>query len=496
MKVHGNTEHGLKRVGDNELFCKVRLQSWFQDHRQRYWVVDESKGSSRGGNGGGAEDDANARTEPGAAVGETTGGVIGEDDMLDGTVVGREDVEVIGEHSRAVIDDSEEVFSDFDDSEDTDYIESSQGRVSDDDDVGNSSEVEVDESNDESGGVSTVGDEEDMGSTERRQGTEDSESGHGSESVVEDDDDQGITRIRAGRVRKRKVRPVFEDRRGIGIDSEDEMYEPSSPGFRGQRGTKRQRRMSAFVDSGVIMMASSQDDGVFPASSPPAVGWMIPRRSEDVEEGVSEGETIVAGAVVDEGADAQSEDPFEPEFGWRHRGPGQPTLGVLRGRLEKWCRTCPACYLAREFGDEVHHMIDCWRYNTLQIIDETVRMQEHIEKFGGFRGRDGCPWCGIPRAICQRWHVQAGGGWEQVPEQQCQYRGMLIPAVIAMLMGGCNEGWAVAVSWMDREGVTLAKEADVFEWFREGIWWENIEVARIVRVFHMLVNKNRGVGRT
>jgi hypothetical protein len=43
MKVHGNKEHKQQRVGDDELFRKVRLQSWFQDHRQRYWVVDENK---------------------------------------------------------------------------------------------------------------------------------------------------------------------------------------------------------------------------------------------------------------------------------------------------------------------------------------------------------------------------------------------------------------------------------------------------------------------
>ena len=40
------------------------------------------------------------------------------------------------------------------------------------------------------------------------------------------------------------------------------------------------------------------------------------------------------------------------------------------------------------------------------------------------------------------------------------------------------------------------KPTEVFEWFREKTWWEGIEVARIVRVFYMLVNKNRGVGQT
>jgi Orsellinic acid/F9775 biosynthesis cluster protein D len=43
MKKHGNKAHSLKRIADDELFRVVRLQSWFRDGKERYWVVDESK---------------------------------------------------------------------------------------------------------------------------------------------------------------------------------------------------------------------------------------------------------------------------------------------------------------------------------------------------------------------------------------------------------------------------------------------------------------------
>jgi hypothetical protein len=43
IKVHGNKEHDMKRVADDELFRPARLQSWFQDGKERYWVVDESQ---------------------------------------------------------------------------------------------------------------------------------------------------------------------------------------------------------------------------------------------------------------------------------------------------------------------------------------------------------------------------------------------------------------------------------------------------------------------
>jgi hypothetical protein len=67
---------------------------------------------------------------------------------------------------------------------------------------------------------------------------------------------------------------------------------------------------------------------------------------------------------------------------------------------------------------------------------------------------------------------------------------------MTMLMDGCNEGWLVFGSWIERDGVLWTQQAEVYEWFRQGIWWEGVQVARIVRVFYMLVNKNRGVGRT
>jgi hypothetical protein len=43
MREHGNKAHGKKRVPNEEIFRAVRLQSWFGEKRERYWVVDESQ---------------------------------------------------------------------------------------------------------------------------------------------------------------------------------------------------------------------------------------------------------------------------------------------------------------------------------------------------------------------------------------------------------------------------------------------------------------------
>jgi hypothetical protein len=71
---------------------------------------------------------------------------------------------------------------------------------------------------------------------------------------------------------------------------------------------------------------------------------------------------------------------------------------------------------------------------------------------------------------------------------------MLVPAVVTLLLDGYKEGWVVMQNWMDQDGVEWRKKNQAFEWIRGSVWWEEREVARIVRVFYMLVNKNRGVG--
>ena len=43
IKKHRNKAHEKKRVADEDLFNPVRLQSWFWEGKERYWIVDESK---------------------------------------------------------------------------------------------------------------------------------------------------------------------------------------------------------------------------------------------------------------------------------------------------------------------------------------------------------------------------------------------------------------------------------------------------------------------
>ena len=43
IRKHANATHAKKRVKDEGLFQLVKLQSWFRDGKERYWVVDEGQ---------------------------------------------------------------------------------------------------------------------------------------------------------------------------------------------------------------------------------------------------------------------------------------------------------------------------------------------------------------------------------------------------------------------------------------------------------------------
>jgi hypothetical protein len=511
MKVHGNTAHQKRGAKGNGVFNKVRLQSWFQDHRQRYWVVDESQTWEEEGSPSRldlkeGEDVADINTN---GVGKAV--VIKARDGEAAEVIHERVVEVIvidddeGLGEPVDIDGDKEVFSDFEDSSDEDYRESSAD-VGGSEDEGGFSEVEVDGSDDDDYKASSgeAEDSEEEGSSMVEADTGDSEDR--SSQYTNDDDEEEVVDLVAARsvgtavsnsrperrVRKRRIGPSFEN--GSIMDSDGNRYQDSG-GLPGRpRSAKRQRMMTArFEDSGVVM-PSSQDDTV-PPSSPPDFDWMIRRRPRNVDDHMSLPGTPSIIPVDDDNSVDKEIAPLEPQVEDQYRGTAQSRLEQLRQRLDKWCRTCPACILAGDFEGKTHGITDCWRESTCEIMDRMVVMQQHMDQ--GFPGKGGCSWCGVPRAICQRWQGKTDGKWAEVPGQQCQYMWMLVAAVITMIMDGSPEGYAVVGDWMDLAGVTRASEVEVFEWFRQAIWWEEMgmEVARIVRVFHMLVNKNSGVGK-
>lgn len=508
MKVHGNKDHKRTRVADNELYRMVRVQTWFRGGGEaRYWRVEENgDGTRETPIDHGKTDAAEAiHGEDSSAIDATVVTIASGDESVDipeveaaAAVVDSDDEVLVPWHPRAVIHDDESVEATEEaaavvvvDSDDEVLVPSGNGAVP---------AVEGD-SSDESFGDADYVPSEDVTSTDEG----DSITGVSDES---DDEDGEESRPPAGERRvvstPRPRKRMFQSAGNTGFDWDGEMYGSSSPPFEG-RSPKRQQRMSPFVDSGVVMPPSSEskvrppdspNDGFVPRSSPPSVGWGIESQPAG-EESFQGAGRAVDGAADDADQDPRSQDPTPARFVFGRRQP--TTLDALRERLSAWCQACPACVVMGTEGARVMHDVeDCWRTDAVDIATKTPVMQRHIVERGGFLGRDGCPRCGVPRTICQRWQARPGGsGWEEVGERSCQYETRLTAAVITMLMDGCPEGWAVAEEWMARAGVAAAKQEEVFEWFRGPAWWADMamEVSRMVRVFHMLAGKNGTVVR-
>jgi hypothetical protein len=294
------------------------------------------------------------------------------------------------------------------------------------------------------------------------------------------------------RPKKRKVQPASA--RGIGSD--DDIYHPSSPSF--EQSPKRLRRMSPFVDSGVVIPPSSEprcpsstNDRSIITSSPPTVGWTI-RSQPEGDDRLRHAGRVTVPITHDTDKIPRGTVPSPVPFVFGRR---QPTSDALQEHLETWCQACPACVTVTDVEKVMHHIEDCWRTDTVEIVKHAHAAQQFIDKHGGFGGGDGCARCGVPRTICQRWQTRPGGdSWEEVAGKACQYEKRLAAAVMTMLMDGCPEGWDIAEEWMTRDGVRLNKQDEVYKWFRAPTRW-HMEVSRMVHVFHMLAGKNRRVVR-
>ena len=181
----------------------------------------------------------------------------------------------------------------------------------------------------------------------------------------------------------------------------------------------------------------------------------------------------------------------ERQRGWQHRQlvVEEQTAGVevgeFRRYLEYWVGRCPWCYWN---GVITHtHTVDACRRNDGAIIHEiSSEIRAEIQDKRLFESFSCCVWCGVPQAICERWQARAEGGlWEEVEGGQCQYIGVLVPAVVAMLIGG-EEGDEEVFRWMKDEGVEMGDRNAVGAWLGRRVEWGRIEATRLCQVFHYL----------
>jgi Orsellinic acid/F9775 biosynthesis cluster protein D len=367
MKKHGNIAHDKQRVVDNELYEVVQLQSWFDDRRARYWIVDKSKqagqpgdveiaSSQTGVEGVGAEEEEEEERRDVSEIGVEGGNK--KEDGIDQGMAGFHNRSIIVDDTKDVeeVDRTIEVGSDeegeseisADDSEDKDYIEEDA-----EDDVDKSEDQDYVEGEEVREGSDdedfSVGKDSEVSSDESEEG--DAESVEVKEITVGSSDEESVKETIEVNVGERDVVPIVmisvEGDMASEVatdDSKDEDYsegescgtvvqasegEPGS-GFESAsqespiQVPRRKRGWSSgvpgkpvksprFQDSGVIIESSEDDRGARKSSASGLSGHAVMRSSPPVMDWPL-GSGTSHGRHVEESAQPASErfssDPF------------------------------------------------------------------------------------------------------------------------------------------------------------------------------------------
>jgi superfamily II DNA helicase RecQ len=151
----------------------------------------------------------------------------------------------------------------------------------------------------------------------------------------------------------------------------------------------------------------------------------------------------------------------------------------LEEHLEQWMLRCPWCVVRRQDGHG-HSIEGCLHEGAHAIQEGIADMQEKVrfEKFSC------CFECHVPQAICQQWEPGEGNiRWERVAGRQCQFMGVVMPAIISALYA--EEQWVVGVmcDMAEKDGVDIQVDNAVYQWLGRRVEWGGVEASRLLQVF-------------
>lgn len=174
---------------------------------------------------------------------------------------------------------------------------------------------------------------------------------------------------------------------------------------------------------------------------------------------------------------------------------GTGGMGVLTRQLDRWSRECIVCRLASEGGPitgQTHPIQQCRQDVAIGVGIDSKIMDRRMKRAQGKEDRVGCGQCSAPREICERWQWdETREGWVEDDGQKCQYKGVLIPGMIAMMQLGKEEGKRKVREWLHDDEVNRKEADEVFQWFSKRVrGWDGVEVQQAVVVFIMLVRTN------
>jgi superfamily II DNA helicase RecQ len=151
----------------------------------------------------------------------------------------------------------------------------------------------------------------------------------------------------------------------------------------------------------------------------------------------------------------------------------------LEAYLERWVSQCPLCVMHSRDGHG-HSIADCSHEGARAVREAIQVLQEEVrfEKFSC------CFYCHVPQAICQRWEPgDEQIRWVQVPQQRCQFPGVVMPAIISALH--VKEQCVVQVmgEMADQEGFDHQVPGAIYPWLGRRVEWGGVEASRLLQVF-------------
>lgn len=154
--------------------------------------------------------------------------------------------------------------------------------------------------------------------------------------------------------------------------------------------------------------------------------------------------------------------------------------------LERWAEGCVWCRATGE-GEircRSHRIEECKEEGADVIRTVIKEMKEEVR----WEDYSGCFDCGLPQAICKRFEQKEGGGWRIDWGRQCQYRGLLIEAVISMWGANTEVAEEGFRARMKQRGIERVEEDDRqwLAWAGRKIRWGQLESNEMCRVMYEL----------
>jgi hypothetical protein len=142
-----------------------------------------------------------------------------------------------------------------------------------------------------------------------------------------------------------------------------------------------------------------------------------------------------------------------------------------------------------------HTVRECKREVAAQIMRQGRHMDKWMKRVEAGADQGVCAGCSVPWAVCRSWKWdKQHRGWVKDPGKGCQYRGVLIPVLMAMMKLGSAGAVRDFEELLHGFKVDPISRVEVSEWFCKGILWEGVEAGQIVVALMKLARANRLLG--